>query len=112
MNLREGRIGNQEAVAVTMLAAVLNTVFVTEGQRLYHSGNQTYLSVMASAALSLIVFLLAARAMAHRGLADLAVIAAPYDGEHLEGFAVGREPWVAMLPFRSASFLRMAFSIA
>ena len=71
MNLREGRIGNQEAVAVTMLAAVLNTVFVTEGQRLYHSGNQTYLSVMASAALSLIVFLLAARAMAHRGLADL-----------------------------------------
>ena len=34
----------------------------------------------------------------HRGLADLAVIAAPYDGERLEGFAVGREPWVAMLP--------------
>lgn len=33
-----------------------------------------------------------------KGLADLAVIAAPYDTEHLEGFSVGREPWVAILP--------------
>ena len=33
----------------------------------------------------------------HKGLADLAVIAAPYDNEHLEGFSVGREPWIAML---------------
>lgn len=32
-----------------------------------------------------------------KGLADLAVIAAPYDTEHLDGFPVGREPWVAML---------------
>ena len=33
----------------------------------------------------------------HKGLADLAVIAAPYDTEHLEGFPVGQEPWAAML---------------
>jgi DNA-binding transcriptional LysR family regulator len=33
-----------------------------------------------------------------RGLVDLAVIAAPYDIEHLEGFVVGREPWVAIIP--------------
>lgn len=33
-----------------------------------------------------------------KGLADLAVIAAPYDSEHLEGFLVGRGPWVALLP--------------
>ena len=33
-----------------------------------------------------------------KGLADLAIIAAPYDTEHLEGFPVGREPWVAILP--------------
>lgn len=32
-----------------------------------------------------------------KGLADLVVIAAPYDTEHLEGFPVGREPWAAML---------------
>ena len=32
-----------------------------------------------------------------KGLADLAIIAAPYDTEHLEGFPVGREPWAAML---------------
>lgn len=33
-----------------------------------------------------------------RGLADLAVIAAPYDSEHLEGIPVGQEPWVTMIP--------------
>lgn len=32
-----------------------------------------------------------------KGLVDLAVIAAPYDTEHLDGFPVGREPWAAML---------------
>ena len=34
----------------------------------------------------------------YRGLVDIAVIAAPYDTEHLEGFQVGREPWVAIIP--------------
>lgn len=33
----------------------------------------------------------------HKGLADLAIIAAPYDTEHLDGFPVGQEPWAAML---------------
>ena len=33
-----------------------------------------------------------------KGLADLAIIAAPYDTEHLEGFPVGCEPWAAILP--------------
>lgn len=32
-----------------------------------------------------------------KGLVDLAVIAAPYDTEHLEGFSVGQGPWVALL---------------
>ena len=30
----------------------------------------------------------------------MAVIAAPYDEEHLDGFVVGREPWVAMISRR------------
>ncbi len=34
----------------------------------------------------------------HRGLADVALIAVPYDREHLDGFSVGREPWVALIP--------------
>ena len=33
----------------------------------------------------------------HRGLADLALVAAPYSLEQLDGFSVGREPWVAMM---------------
>jgi DNA-binding transcriptional LysR family regulator len=32
-----------------------------------------------------------------RGLADLSLIAAPYDVEELEGVPVGREPWVAII---------------
>ena len=32
-----------------------------------------------------------------RGLADLALVAAPYNAELLDGFAVGREPWVAII---------------
>lgn len=34
----------------------------------------------------------------NQGLVDLAVIAAPYDTEHLSGFSVGEEPWVAIIP--------------
>ena len=33
-----------------------------------------------------------------QGLADLAIVAAPYDTERLEGFQVGEEPWAAILP--------------
>ncbi|MBO6004435.1 MAG: LysR family transcriptional regulator [Verrucomicrobia bacterium] len=33
----------------------------------------------------------------HRGLADLAMVAAPYNAEQLDGIPVGREPWVAMM---------------
>ncbi len=33
-----------------------------------------------------------------RGLADLAVIAAPFDGEHLESIVIGAEPWIAIIP--------------
>lgn len=36
--------------------------------------------------------------MLARGSVDLAVIAAPYDQEHLEGILVGEEPWVAIIP--------------
>lgn len=32
-----------------------------------------------------------------RGLADLALVATPYDAEQLSGISVGREPWVAMM---------------
>ncbi len=33
----------------------------------------------------------------HHGLVDLAIIAAPFDTEALEGIAVGEEPWVAWM---------------
>ncbi|MDD5939827.1 MAG: LysR family transcriptional regulator [Lachnospiraceae bacterium] len=33
-----------------------------------------------------------------RGLSDLAVIAYPFDNEHLDSIVVGREPWIAIIP--------------
>ena len=36
----------------------------------------------------------------YKGLADLAFVAAPYDTEHLAGFAVGRDPWIALMSER------------
>lgn len=33
-----------------------------------------------------------------RGLLDLAVIAYPFDNEHLDSIVVGREPWIAIIP--------------
>lgn len=33
----------------------------------------------------------------HRGQSDLAIVASPYDSEHLEGIPVGAEEWVAMM---------------
>lgn len=33
-----------------------------------------------------------------KGLADIAVIASPFDNEKLEGLVVGNEPWVAIIP--------------
>jgi DNA-binding transcriptional LysR family regulator len=33
-----------------------------------------------------------------RGLSDLAVIAVPFDSEHLESIVIGKEPWIAIIP--------------
>lgn len=33
-----------------------------------------------------------------RGLSDLAVIACPFDQEHLSSIPIGREPWIAIIP--------------
>lgn len=33
-----------------------------------------------------------------RGLSDLAVIAYPFDSEHLNSIVIGKEPWIAIIP--------------
>lgn len=33
----------------------------------------------------------------NRGLADVGIVAAPYDAEHFDGQIVGREPWTALM---------------
>ena len=66
MNLREGRIGNQEGVALAAIAATMNAVFSCEGVWLFRTGNRTYASAPAAAAISLVLFLLAAKAPERR----------------------------------------------
>lgn len=34
----------------------------------------------------------------YNGLCEIAIITAPYDSEHYEAIAAGREPWVAIIP--------------
>ncbi len=41
MNLREGRIGNQEGVALAAIAAPMNAVCSSEGVWLFRTGNRT-----------------------------------------------------------------------
>jgi len=50
--------------------------------------------------------------MLSRGNVDLAVVAAPYDTEHLDGINVGQEPWVAMIPNDHPLALRMGNSVS
>ena len=67
MNLRQGRIGRQEALCAAAIAAGASAVFATDTGALYAKGNSAYLSTPLSALLSLGAFLLAARAMQRRG---------------------------------------------
>lgn len=71
MNLRQGRIGNQEAIRLAILIGVTNSAFLIGRRESFQTGNQSYLSVLTGAAVSLVVFLIAARAMQRRGCGNL-----------------------------------------
>ena len=47
----------------------------------------------------------------YRGVIDLAIIAAPYDREHLNGITVGTFPWIALIPKNHPLALREGDSI-
>jgi len=66
MNLRQGRIGRQEALCAAAIAAGASAVFTTDTNALYARGNSAYLSTPLSALLSLGAFLLVVRTMQRR----------------------------------------------
>lgn len=71
MNLREGRIGKQEAACTAAIAALISGMFSLNTQSAYQKGNSLYLSTILAALLSLAVFLFAADAMRRCGAREL-----------------------------------------
>lgn len=63
MNHKLGRIGGQEALCIGAVAACASSIFTPDSAALYAKGNSAYLSMLLSAAVAVIVFLLVARAM-------------------------------------------------
>ncbi|MDL2257645.1 spore germination protein [Eubacteriales bacterium OttesenSCG-928-K08] len=63
MNLKQGRIGYQEALSVVTIASVVSAVFTTDSEKLYAKGNSAWLSMLISAFIALIVFELVVYAM-------------------------------------------------
>lgn len=63
MNLRLGRTGVSEGVAVSVTAMTVCSIFSFESKLLYERGNSTYLTLPCSILLSLLIFLLLAAVM-------------------------------------------------
>lgn len=72
MNLREGRVGKQEAAAAVAISCLSCGVFTFDAKTAFANGNGTYLASAGAAALSLLLFLLAAAAMKKANATDLA----------------------------------------
>lgn len=63
MNLRQGRIGKQEAAAMAMIACISCGVFAVDAHTTYAAGDSAYVSSALAAMLSLLMFYLVAEAM-------------------------------------------------
>ncbi len=67
MNLRQGCIGRQESLCMAAIAACSSGLFTFDSSALYSLGNSAYITMLASAAIALIIFALAVNAMAASG---------------------------------------------
>ena len=74
MNMRQGRIGKQEAAALALLACVTSGLFSMNTKTLYASGNSAYLSSALAAMLSLLSLLPVAGVMRRKGIRDLGTL--------------------------------------
>ena len=71
MNLREGRIGRQEAACLAAFGVAVNGLVYPNDAALYAHGNAAYLAAPLSLLLLLAAFALVARAMERRASAHL-----------------------------------------
>ena len=100
MNLREGRIGRQEAAALALTGCTVGGLFAQDPGKTYQSGNSAYLSGALSAVLALLLFFLLAEAMNRKGCRNLSA---------LYRFAYGP---VLAVPMALVTFLALLFSAA
>lgn len=63
MNLKEGRIGRQESVAMCAMAMTVSGIFTIVPQDAYGGGNSTFISLPIGIIISLLIFLLAVKAI-------------------------------------------------
>lgn len=74
MNLKEGRIGRQESVAIVWIACWISGIFAMNTEAYYASGNAAYMTTVLSAMLSLLLFYLVAEAMRRSNCENLAAL--------------------------------------
>lgn len=67
MNLREGRIGRQEAASMAWIACVIPAIFTVSTRVTYENGNASYAATAFSALLALLLFWFVTAAMRARG---------------------------------------------
>ena len=72
MNMRQGRIGNQEAASLALLACVISGLFAMNTKTQYANGNSAYISSPLAAMLSLLVLLPIYFVMRRKGIRNLA----------------------------------------
>ena len=72
MNLREGRIGRQESLALAAIALAVSGLFSSDPRGAFHNGNSAYIYVPLALMLAIAAFLLIHAAMKRSGAADLA----------------------------------------
>ncbi len=74
MNLREGRIGKQEAATTAWIACWISGVFAMNTETYYANGNAAYITTVLSAMLALLVFYMIAEVMQRKGCQNLAAL--------------------------------------
>lgn len=71
MNMNTGRVGKMECISLVWIGCFVSALFALNTESVFANGNSSYVSNLAAALLSLLVFFTAAGAMRHCRLRDL-----------------------------------------
>ncbi|MEG1559635.1 MAG: GerAB/ArcD/ProY family transporter [Clostridia bacterium] len=91
MNLREGKMGRQETIALLSTSLFISAVFTVNSSETYSTGNSTYLTLPISILLSVVIFLIVSFALkksGQGGLMEMARYAFGPIGEFIYAFVL------------------------